>query len=227
MGRCRRRSFFRAFTASGSAAVEFGMNQIVEVLTGAGPGASAGGATNNSRPMASDRSTAGRVGGHWARADPPGAQLRQVSRDHFGAGVDGGWLGGAQGALAGRLTRPVSAPETPKTRAGRLRAMSCCSSGWCGCASNWQMSARCRRISFSPDVTLRQVARDYPASERALARISGMSARKLQEFGRVLLAVVAGHLETQPRQIFARPPLKTTFKGGAVNAPGVLRCCAV
>ena len=47
------------------------------------------------------------------------------------------------------------------------------------------------------------MARDYPANERELARISGMSERKLQEFGRVFLAVIAGHLETQPRQIFA------------------------
>ena len=44
---------------------------------------------------------------------------------------------------------------------------------------------------------------DYPGNERELARISGMSERKLQEFGRVVLAVIAGHLETQPRQIFA------------------------
>ena len=47
------------------------------------------------------------------------------------------------------------------------------------------------------------MARDYPGKERELARISGMSERKLQEFGRVILAVIAGHLETQPRQIFA------------------------
>ena len=57
-------------------------------------------------------------------------------------------------------------------------------------------------ILFS-DVTLRQMARDYPGNERELARISGMSERKLQEFGRVFLAVIAGHLEMQPRQIFA------------------------
>jgi ATP-dependent DNA helicase RecQ len=47
------------------------------------------------------------------------------------------------------------------------------------------------------------MARDYPGSERDLGRVSGMSERKLQEFGRVFLAVIAGHLETQPRQIFA------------------------
>jgi ATP-dependent DNA helicase RecQ len=57
-------------------------------------------------------------------------------------------------------------------------------------------------IIFS-DVTLRQMARDYPGSEQRLARISGMSERKLQEFGRVFLAVIAGHLEMHPRQIFA------------------------
>ena len=43
----------------------------------------------------------------------------------------------------------------------------------------------------------------------AQARISGMSERKLREFGRVVLAVVAGHLEMQPRQIFA----ETSFDG--------------
>ena len=72
-------------------------------------------------------------------------------------------------------------------------------------------------ILFS-DVTLRQMARDYPANEKELARISGMSARKLQEFGRVVLAVIAGHLETQPRQIFA----DTSFQEPAPRraAPG-------
>ena len=65
-------------------------------------------------------------------------------------------------------------------------------------------------ILFS-DVSLRQMARDYPGNERELARISGMSERKLHEFARVVLAVIAGHLETQPRQIFAA----TSFEGPA------------
>jgi superfamily II DNA helicase RecQ len=45
-----------------------------------------------------------------------------------------------------------------------------------------------------------------------------MSERKLQEFGRVVLAVVAGHLETQPRQIFAA----TSFEERAAE-PGERR----
>ena len=63
------------------------------------------------------------------------------------------------------------------------------------------------------------MARDYPGNERELARISGMSERKLQEFGRVFLAVIAGHLETQPRQIFADDFLRgAAHEAGAVEA---------
>jgi len=69
-------------------------------------------------------------------------------------------------------------------------------------------------ILFS-DVTLRQMARDYPSNEKELARIVGMSARKLQEFGRVVLAVIAGHLATHPRQIFA----DTSFHEPAPRRP--------
>ena len=76
-------------------------------------------------------------------------------------------------------------------------------------------------IIFS-DVSLRQMAREYPANERELARISGMSERKLQEFGRVILAVIAGHLETQPRQIFA----ETSFEEPAAASGRSRRAAA-
>ena len=72
-------------------------------------------------------------------------------------------------------------------------------------------------ILFS-DVSLRQMARDYPANERELARISGMSERKLQEFGRVVLAVVAGHLEMHPRQIFAATSFEEPAAAPAADA---------
>jgi ATP-dependent DNA helicase RecQ len=57
-------------------------------------------------------------------------------------------------------------------------------------------------IVFS-DVALRQMARDYPASEREFARISGVGEKKLREFGAVFLAEIAAHLRSNPRQIFA------------------------
>ncbi|PYJ93597.1 MAG: DNA helicase RecQ, partial [Verrucomicrobia bacterium] len=57
-------------------------------------------------------------------------------------------------------------------------------------------------IIFS-DVSLRQMARQYPTNEREFARISGVGERKLQEFGAAFLAEIAAHLQTNPRQIFA------------------------
>ena len=64
-------------------------------------------------------------------------------------------------------------------------------------------------IVFS-DVALRQMARDYPASEAEFSRISGVGERKLREYGAVFLEEIAAHLAANPRQIFAdnsfRPP---------------------
>jgi ATP-dependent DNA helicase RecQ len=57
-------------------------------------------------------------------------------------------------------------------------------------------------IIFS-DVALRQMARNYPASERDFARISGVGEKKLREFGDVFLGEIAAHLQTNARQIFA------------------------
>jgi ATP-dependent DNA helicase RecQ len=57
-------------------------------------------------------------------------------------------------------------------------------------------------IIFS-DVALRQMARNYPASESDFTRISGVGEKKLREFGDRFLAEIALHLLTNPRQIFA------------------------
>ncbi|HWD19475.1 MAG TPA: DNA helicase RecQ [Verrucomicrobiae bacterium] len=57
-------------------------------------------------------------------------------------------------------------------------------------------------IVFS-DVTLRQMARNYPEQESDLARISGIGEKKLREFGAVFLVEIAAHLQSNPRQIFA------------------------
>jgi ATP-dependent DNA helicase RecQ len=57
-------------------------------------------------------------------------------------------------------------------------------------------------IIFS-DVSLRQMAREYPATERAFGRISGVGEKKLREFGALFLVELADYLRTNPRQIFA------------------------
>ena len=57
-------------------------------------------------------------------------------------------------------------------------------------------------IIFS-DVSLRQMARFYPANRAEFARISGVGQRKLEEFSDVFMAEIAVHLRSNPRQVFA------------------------
>jgi len=57
-------------------------------------------------------------------------------------------------------------------------------------------------IVFS-DVALRQMARNYPATEREFTRISGVGEKKLREFGDIFLGEIAAYLQTNARQIFA------------------------
>jgi ATP-dependent DNA helicase RecQ len=100
------------------------------------------------------------------------------------------------------LTKPVTAPETKVHHVGeitcdealfeRLRALRKT------LADERDVPAY---IIFS-DVALRQMARNYPASERDFARISGVGEKKLREFGEIFLGEIAAHLQTNARQIF-------------------------
>jgi ATP-dependent DNA helicase RecQ len=101
------------------------------------------------------------------------------------------------------LTKPVTAPETKTHHVGEI-------------ACDEVLFERLRElrkkladerdvpayIIFS-DVSLRQMARNYPASEGEFARISGVGEKKLREFGEVFLGEIAAYLQTNPRQIFA------------------------
>jgi len=101
------------------------------------------------------------------------------------------------------LTRPVAPTQTEPHRAGEI-----------GCDEALFEKLRALRkqladeravppyIIFS-DVSLRQMARFYPANDHDFSRISGVGERKLREFGTVFLREIAGHLQTNARQIFA------------------------
>ncbi len=207
---------------------EFGLNQIVEVLTGA--------ETEGIRKWGHEKLSTYGIGGEHSRPawKAIGRELirlglvRQVARDQFSLlGLTEEGLAVLKQRKPVRLTRPVSAPKPQEHRIGEIACDELL----------FERLVRLRKqladeravpphILFS-DVTLRQMARDYPANERALARIGGMSARKLQEFAQVLLAVIAGHLETQPRQIFAETsfeepgakPAKARRRSASDDAP--------
>jgi len=58
-------------------------------------------------------------------------------------------------------------------------------------------------IVFS-DVSLRQMARYYPTTEIEFARINGVGEKKLADFGRAFIELIASYLEKNPRQTFER-----------------------
>jgi len=101
------------------------------------------------------------------------------------------------------LTKPVAVPETKTYRAGEIA----CDEALFDRLRKLRKQLADERnvpayIVFS-DVALRQMARDYPASEREFARISGVGEKKLREFGGVFLGEIATFLQGNPRQIFA------------------------
>ncbi len=57
-------------------------------------------------------------------------------------------------------------------------------------------------IVFS-DVSLRQMARDYPTDAIAFSQISGVGDKKLDEFGRAFMNEISTHLQFSAKQIFA------------------------
>jgi ATP-dependent DNA helicase RecQ len=68
-------------------------------------------------------------------------------------------------------------------------------------------------IVFS-DVSLRQMARFYPATSAEFARISGVGRRKLDEFGKVFMAEIAVHLQANSKQIFADESFELPSRSG-------------
>jgi ATP-dependent DNA helicase RecQ len=78
-------------------------------------------------------------------------------------------------------------------------------------------------VIFS-DVALRLMARDYPTTDDAFARIAGVGEKKRREFGPAFLAEIGVYLGTHPKQAFAEslqpwsaPAPKRVAKGTALE----------
>lgn len=74
------------------------------------------------------------------------------------------------------------------------------------------------------DVALRQMARQYPLNDAALLRINGIGEKKLKDFGSRLVAVIASHLEENPRKTFTEEaPPATIPKPNASSLSSTVR----
>ncbi|HEY4414181.1 MAG TPA: DNA helicase RecQ [Verrucomicrobiae bacterium] len=116
------------------------------------------------------------------------------------------------------LTRPVTVPEAPVHRAGEIT----CDEALFEKLRQLRKTLADERdvpsyIIFS-DVTLRQMARNYPQGASDFARISGVGEKKLREFGDLFLGEITAHLQANPRQLFAEetyvPPMSQRSKLG-------------
>ena len=101
------------------------------------------------------------------------------------------------------LTKPVAAPQAKTHRAGEIACDEALFEKLRGLRKRLADEQAVPPYIIFSDVSLRQMARNYPANEREFARVSGVGERKLREFGEVFLAEIAAHLRTNPRQIFA------------------------
>ncbi len=110
------------------------------------------------------------------------------------------------------LTRPMAAPVTRERRAGEIS---------CDEALFERLRVLRKRLAderdvpayviFS-DVALRLMARDYPTTDAAFARIAGVGEKKRREFGPAFLGEIAAFLERNPPQVFA--PSLQPWNGG-------------
>jgi len=187
---------------------EFGMNQIVEVLTGAD--------TENIRKWGHEKVSTYGIGKEYTRPEwkAIGRELVRLGYlkqrdDKFGV------LSLAPEGLAVlkerkqvTLTRPVSVPDA---KAPRVGAVACDEALFETLRQLRKQLADERQVPpyvvFS-DVTLRYMARDYPVTEAQFARINGVGQHKLHEFGAAFLKAIATHLESHPRQMFADDSFK-------------------
>ena len=191
---------------------DFGINQIVEVLTGA--------ETENIRKWGHQKVSTYGIGQEHSRPEWKAigrelirlGMIQQLPEKFNVLALTPEGLAVLKERKAVTLTRPVTAPEPGAPRVGEI-----------GCdEALFERLRQLRKrladernvpayIVFS-DVALRQMARNYPSNERDFARINGVGEKKLREFGEVFLVEIAAHLATNPRQIFAddsfaTPPL--------------------
>jgi ATP-dependent DNA helicase RecQ len=182
---------------------DFGLNQIVEVLTGAD--------TENVRKWQHEKLSTYGIGQEHTRPQwkTIGRELVRLgfvrqAEDKFNVlALTPQGLALLKQRKQVTLTKPVSAPE-PKTR--RIGDIACDEVLFEQLRQLRKRLADQRGVPpyivFS-DVSLRQMARDYPVDEREFTRISGVGEKKLREFGSVFLSEISEHLRNYPRQIFA------------------------
>ena len=205
---------FRARAASRSGEASFGINHHAEVLTGAD--------TERIRKWQHDQLTTFGIGTEHARDgwQHIGRELVRLGFLRLASGEfptvelteEGAQFLKARPSLA--LTRPPVKPE--RTRRGDTTAEAkprAYRKGDIVCDEALFEKLRLLRREIADsrsvpayivfgDVSLRVMARDYPATEREMEAITGVGVKKLEDFGAQFLDAILKHLRENPRQAF-------------------------
>ena len=182
-----------------------GLNHVVEVLTGA--------ETDKVRRWSHHKLTTYGIGAELTRPEwaPIGRELLRLGYLVQSGGefpileISATGLEALRSRRIIMLTKPLAQPKSkrPARRAGEIE----CDEVLFGRLRDLRKRLADERgvpayVIFG-DATLREMARRYPATKDAMRGVFGVGERKLQEFGAVFAAVVAGHLELYPRVEFA------------------------
>ncbi len=183
-----------------------GLNHIIEVLTG--------GASEKVLKWGHDKISTYGIGKEHSRAEwaALGREIirlgycRQSAEKFSTIEMTNEGLELLRSRRAVTLTRPPAEPERGPDRTRRAGEIACDE-------ALFEVLRRLRKeiadsrdvpayIIFS-DVSLRIMAREYPATERAFAGITGVGTKKLDEFGAQFMDAILKFLRENPRQVFA------------------------
>ena len=181
----------------------FGLNHVVEVLTGAD--------TENVRKWRHHEISTYGIGREMKRAEWQAIArelvrlgfLRQTTEKFTTVELTQQGMDALKDRRKILLTKPVVIEPAKVHRAGEIE-----------CDEMLFERLRALRRAFADerdvpayiifsDVALREMARNYPANEREFTRISGVGKQKLEEFSAPFLEAIADHLRNNPRQVFA------------------------
>jgi ATP-dependent DNA helicase RecQ len=181
---------------------DFGLNQVVEVLTGA--------QTDNVRRWNHEQLSTYGIGQEHTRPQWKSigrelirlGYLSQASDKFQVVALTSEGMAVLKERRSVMLTRPVAPGENRSARKGEIT----CDEVLFETLRQLRKRLADERgvpsyIIFS-DVALRQMARDYPSTPAEFLTISGVGEKKLTEYGETFLAEIAIHLGKNPRQIF-------------------------
>ena len=180
-----------------------GLNHVIEVLTGAD--------TEKIRQWGHEKLSTYGIGGEHKRADWQAigrelvrlGYLRQNSEKFNTLELTDAGRTVLRERKKITLTKPMVVPERQSGRIGDITCDEVLFESLRGLRRRLADERGVPPYIIFSDVTLRQMARDYPADERELTRISGIGEKKRAEFGAIFLAEIGAHLQSHPRQMFA------------------------